>query len=77
LQRKGLPRNVSAVVNTAGQNVFDITRRWTPGFQQDVRSSRVNTTETMAKAIEGAETTNKPSVFVTMSGVGGLKFQVV
>lgn len=31
LNEKGLPENTAAVVNVAGQNVLDPTRRWTPG----------------------------------------------
>lgn len=31
LDEKGLPDNTYAVVNLAGQNVLDPTRRWTPG----------------------------------------------
>ncbi len=59
-----------AVVNTAGQNVFDMSRRWTSGFKQNVWASRVNTTKSLAKAIDAADKADKPSVFVSMSGVG-------
>lgn len=31
LNEKGLPENTAAVINVAGQNVLDPTRRWTPG----------------------------------------------
>jgi NAD dependent epimerase/dehydratase family enzyme len=54
----------------AGQNIFDITRRWTPGFKQNVWSSRVNTTASLASAIVKAE--KKPDSFVSLSGVGKL-----
>lgn len=67
----GLPEGVTAVVNLAGQNVLDPTRRWTPGFKQNVRNSRVNTTHTLAQAITKAR--QKPNVFVSMSGVGVYK----
>nr|CAG4651888.1 EOG090X07KR [Triops cancriformis] len=43
-------------------------RRWSPGFQQNVWASRVNTTKSLAQAIIDAK--KKPEVFVCMSGVG-------
>lgn len=67
----GLPEGVTAVVNLAGQNVLDPTRRWTPGFKQNVRNSRVNTTHTLAQAITKAK--QKPNVFLSISGVGVYK----
>lgn len=68
LQDKGLPKGTTAVVNLAGQNVMDFSRRWTAGFKQNVFFSRVNTTKTLAGLIDNA--TCKPEVFVTISGVG-------
>nr|CAD7609447.1 unnamed protein product [Timema genevievae] len=68
LAKFGLPQNVTAVVNLAGQNVLDVTKRWTPGFKQNVWASRINTTSSLAQAIIKAE--QKPTVFVTISGVG-------
>lgn len=32
LDNVGLPKHTNAVINLAGQNVLDITRRWTPGL---------------------------------------------
>ncbi|KAG5887855.1 hypothetical protein JTB14_005621 [Gonioctena quinquepunctata] len=71
LQSKGLPKDTTAVVNLAGQNVMDFTRLWTHGFKQNVYNSRINTTKWLAKCIDEASV--KPSVFVTMSGVGAYK----
>ena len=68
IQRTGIPKNITAVVNLAGQNVLDVTRRWTVGFKQNVWNSRVQTTSTLSTAISNAQ--NKPSSFVTISGVG-------
>jgi len=68
LEKNGLPKNTQAVVSLAGQNILDMTRRWTPGFQQTVRASRLLTTHTLAQAIEQA--IEKPKVFVSVSGVG-------
>lgn len=31
LEQYGLPDGITAVINVAGQNVLDPTRRWTPG----------------------------------------------
>lgn len=67
LEKVGLPEGTSAVVNLAGQNVLDPTRRWTPGFKQNVWNSRINTTAACARAIERA--TVKPRIFVNISGV--------
>lgn len=67
----GIPNNTVALVNVAGQNVLDPTRRWTPGFKQNVWNSRVKTTETLSKEIMKAY--EKPLVFVTISGVGVYK----
>jgi NAD dependent epimerase/dehydratase family enzyme len=68
LAESGLPVNTVAVVSLAGQNVLDPTRRWTPGFKQNVWASRVNTTQSLAHAIIKAPF--KPKVFISISGVG-------
>lgn len=69
LQAKGIPKETTAVVNLAGQNVMDISRRWTAGFKQNVFNSRINTTKLLATKINELGP-KKPSVFVTISGVG-------
>ena len=63
--KSGLPKDTTAVINVAGQNILDPTRRWTRGFKQNVWNSRVETTKTLAKAV--AHTDAK--VFVNISGV--------
>lgn len=68
LAESGLPVNTVAVVSLAGQNVLNPTRRWTPGFKQNVWASRVNTTRSLADAIIKAPF--KPKVFISISGVG-------
>lgn len=70
LVEKGLPP-CSAVFSLAGQNVFDPTRRWTPGFQQNVYASRVETTKALADAVTKLE--KPPETFITISGVGYYK----
>ncbi|XP_038206315.1 epimerase family protein SDR39U1 [Zerene cesonia] len=57
-----------AVVNLAGQQTMDFTRRWTAGFKQNVRNSRVFTTKSLAAAIN--KSNDKPKVFVVVTGVG-------
>lgn len=68
LSKNGLPEDTTAVVNLAGQNVLDMSQRWTAGFKQNVWNSRINTTHALAAAIDLAE--EKPSAFILMSGVG-------
>lgn len=68
LAESGLPANTVAVVSLAGQNVLNPTRRWTPGFKQNVWASRVNTTQSLVQAIIRAPV--KPKVFISISGVG-------
>ncbi|GAB0096394.1 Epimerase family protein SDR39U1 [Sergentomyia squamirostris] len=67
LEAKGLPSGTTAVVNVAGQNVLDPTRRWTPGFKQNVWNSRVNSAATMVKAIGKSD--EPTGVFINVSGV--------
>lgn len=61
----GLPENTSAVINVTGQNVLDPMQRWTPGFKQNVRNSRIESTRLLAKSIVNT----KAKSFVTISGV--------
>ncbi|XP_037940080.1 epimerase family protein SDR39U1 [Teleopsis dalmanni] len=70
LEKNGVPKGTTAVVNLAGQNVLDPSRRWTEGFKQNVWNSRVNTSAALSKAI-----TNSPEVkaFVNISGVSHYK----
>lgn len=68
LRSAGLPEDTTTVVNLAGQNVLDLKQRWNAGFKQNIWNSRVNTTETLAKAITNAK--KRPKVFLTISGVG-------
>lgn len=32
LEKNGIPKGITSVINVAGQNVLDPTRRWTPGY---------------------------------------------
>lgn len=68
ITKSGIPKTTTAVVNLAGQNILDMSQRWTEGFKQNVWNSRINTTQTLANAITKSPTT--PDVFVSVSGVG-------
>ncbi|XP_043482997.1 epimerase family protein SDR39U1 isoform X1 [Leptopilina heterotoma] len=65
LEKKGLPEDVSDVINVAGQNILDVTRRWTPGYKQNICNSRIETTKALAKAVSSTDAKS----FVTISGV--------
>lgn len=67
LTENGLPKNTVAAINVAGQNVLDPAQRWSEGFQQNVWSSRINTTASFVQAI--AQAKEKPEVFISISGV--------
>ncbi|XP_067637025.1 epimerase family protein SDR39U1 [Eurosta solidaginis] len=70
LERNGIPKGVTSVVNLAGQNVLDPSRRWTDGFKQNVWTSRVNTSSVLVKAIAAAPYVK---AFVNISGVSHYK----
>ncbi|NXI33685.1 D39U1 protein, partial [Sterrhoptilus dennistouni] len=67
LSRSGLPL-CDAVVNLAGENVLNPFRRWGDAFCQEIISSRVETTRSLAKAIAAAE--QPPRAWVLVTGVG-------
>eukprot|EP00730_Choanoeca_flexa_P014165 TRINITY_DN6093_c0_g1_i2.p1 TRINITY_DN6093_c0_g1~~TRINITY_DN6093_c0_g1_i2.p1 ORF type:complete len:300 (+),score=56.70 TRINITY_DN6093_c0_g1_i2:158-1057(+) len=67
IDKEGLPP-CDAVVNLAGENVLNFTRFWTDSFKAEVRSSRIGTTQLLAKAI--STSTEPPKAFVVSSGVG-------
>jgi uncharacterized protein (TIGR01777 family) len=53
------------VINLAGAPV---ARRWTPEYQKEILSSRIDTTRKIADAINAA--TNKPKLFISNSAIG-------
>ncbi|TNE74406.1 TIGR01777 family protein [bacterium] len=55
-----------AVINLAGYNLFD--SRWTERVKKEIVESRINTTQSVVRAIHQAE--NKPDVFISASAVG-------
>ncbi|XP_055842366.1 epimerase family protein SDR39U1 [Episyrphus balteatus] len=70
LEKNGVPKDITAVVNLSGQNVLDPTRRWTPGFKQNVWNSRINTSAALVKAIQSSPDVKS---FVNISGVSHYK----
>ena len=56
-----------AVVNLAGANIG--SRRWSTRFKERLRSSRVNPTATLARAIVELPATDRPRVMINASGI--------
>jgi len=67
VEQEGLPSGTEAAVNLAGANILDPLKRWS-SYSSVVRTSRLETTKLMAKAI--AETSSPPKVFISASAVG-------
>ncbi|MFV2019873.1 TIGR01777 family oxidoreductase [Micromonospora sp. LOL_023] len=59
---------VSAVINLAGAGVGD--KRWTDSYKALIRSSRVDSTSTLATAIAALPAADRPSVLLNSSAVG-------
>jgi len=57
-----------AVINLAGAGVGD--KRWTAGYKSLIRSSRVDTTGTIANAIKNLPPGDRPKVLLQSSAVG-------
>ncbi|XP_063313184.1 epimerase family protein SDR39U1 [Pelobates fuscus] len=67
VSKKGIPP-CDAVVNLAGENVLNPLKRWTAQFKNEVISSRIETTQTLAKAISLSD--NPPRSWTLVTGVG-------
>jgi hypothetical protein len=59
---------VDAVVNLAGAGVGD--RRWTEAYKRRIRSSRVDSTLTLATTIAGLPVADRPKALLNASAVG-------
>ncbi|MBG0568114.1 TIGR01777 family oxidoreductase [Actinoplanes aureus] len=57
-----------AVINLAGANVGD--HRWTARYKRVLRSSRINTTDTISKIIRQLPEDQRPRTLLQASGVG-------
>jgi uncharacterized protein len=54
------------VINLAGQHILDVRRRWNDAYRQEVLSSRVDTTQSLVRALNAME--RPPGVFVSTAG---------
>jgi len=59
---------IDAVINLAGAGVGD--KRWTDGYKALIRSSRVDSTTTLATAMAGLAAADRPAVLLNSSAVG-------
>ncbi|MGK5742021.1 TIGR01777 family oxidoreductase [Micromonospora sp. URMC 103] len=64
----GVVADADAVVNLAGAGVGD--RRWNAGYKQLIRSSRVDSTTTLAITMAGLPAADRPRVLLNASAVG-------
>lgn len=61
-------RRSDAVVNLAGENLFD--QRWSEAVKQRLMRSRIETTKMVVQAIAAAPKAQRPGVLVSASAVG-------
>ncbi|MFY1637294.1 TIGR01777 family oxidoreductase [Solwaraspora sp. WMMB335] len=59
---------IDAVINLAGAGVGD--KRWTDSYKALIRSSRVDSTTTLATTIAGLPATDRPAVLLNASAIG-------
>src|SRR5919112_5901993 len=57
-----------AVINLAGVGVGD--KRWTAGYKSEIRSSRVDSTSTIARVINKLDPAHRPKILLNSSAVG-------
>lgn len=57
-----------AVINLAGAPIAD--RRWTSSRKNVLRTSRIETTRTIVKALSGIPTPVRPKILINASGIG-------
>ena len=69
IQNYGIPSDLSAVINLAGEKMFDPSQKW-HFLKSTIWTSRVLTTKTLRIAIDDLPESEKPKVFMSMSGVG-------
>ena len=63
-----LPAGADVVINLAGANVGD--HRWTAAYKSKLRSSRVDTTGTIARTITQLPAVDRPATLIQASAVG-------
>jgi len=54
------------VINLAGQHILDVRRRWNDAYRNEVLQSRVQTTNSLVRALNAME--RPPAVFVSTAG---------
>lgn len=59
----------SGVVNLAGE---PISTRWTPQIKQEIKASRIRTTQQLVNILNSMDKAQRPSVFVSSSAVGAV-----
>ncbi len=57
--------SVDVVINLAGKNIFG---KWTESYKQEIRTSRVNSTQNLIESI--SQTKNKPGCLICASAIG-------
>ncbi|KAF7996747.1 hypothetical protein HCN44_002393 [Aphidius gifuensis] len=55
VERSGLPKSTSAVINVAGVNILDPLYRWNDDFKKQVWDSRIRTTKILTNAIRNSD----------------------
>jgi uncharacterized protein (TIGR01777 family) len=63
-----LVAGADAVINLAGVGVGD--KRWTTGYKSEIRSSRVDSTGTIARVINKLDPADRPKILLNSSAVG-------
>ena len=63
-----LVAGADAVINLAGVGVGD--KRWTAGYKSEIRSSRVDSTGTIAQVINKLDPADRPKILLNSSAVG-------
>jgi len=58
----------SAVINLAGERIFQLSRRWTEARKSILRASRVNVTRNVAQAVRNAR--DRPAILLSASAIG-------
>lgn len=61
-------RSADAIINLCGEDLA--AARWTRKRRNELRSSRIDATQTLAKVFDGAGGGRRPSVFVSASATG-------
>ena len=61
-------RSADAIINLCGEDIA--ASRWTSKRRNELRSSRIDTTQTLARVFDGLEAGKRPGVFLSASATG-------